>query len=545
MNPPDRPAGRPWHLYLLVVATLAVAAFAITQIGPPSSSARTSSEVVTAQDGVVQSTVSATGNIAAGVDDNVNFQTSGTLATIDVSVGQHVIEGQLLATLDPTADQLAVDQAQASLTSAQDQLTSLENGTSGTATATSAPVSRSDTEFVSMSTTSGSAAAPSSKPSSGSRSAPRGSSGSSSTPTGTSGAGTGASSRSGAGTGGSSANSAAGNSTTSSGAGAGGSSTGGSTTTTTPSPSSIASAQASIDGAEANLRSAEQTLSKTRLYAPATGTITSLASLSPGDSVSAGGTGAAGSGSSSGGSGSNAGSAASGAGGGAGTTAGSLGGSSGTSSSSSSGGSSSATPFAEIVDTSSMTMTVAFSEADITQVKVGQPATVSIDALSGVELAGHVSSISTVGTTSSGVVSYDATVTLDQLDPRVKPGMSASATVVTGQADGVTVPTAALSGTGSLASVNVKKNGKTLAQPVIVGLRGSTRAQVVGGLSAGDQVVISITLPALGTTSTTSSGSNGTLGGGGGRFGGGGFGGGGFGGGGFGGGGLRAAGGGG
>ena len=65
-----------------------------------------------------------------------------------------------------------------------------------------------------------------------------------------------------------------------------------------------------------------------------------------------------------------------------------------------------------------MTMTVPFSESDITKVKVGQPATVSLDALSGVQLAAHVSSISTLGTTSDGVVSYDATLTLDQTDAK-------------------------------------------------------------------------------------------------------------------------------
>ena len=95
-------------------------------------------------------------------------------------------------------------------------------------------------------------------------------------------------------------------------------------------------------------------------------------------------------------------------------------------------------------------MTVAFSESDISKVKVGQPATVTFDALPGVELAAHVTSISTVGTTSSGVVTYDATLTLDQNDSRVKPGMSASASVITGQAAGRHVPNAAVTGSGSL-----------------------------------------------------------------------------------------------
>ncbi len=160
-----------------------------------------------------------------------------------------------------------------------------------------------------------------------------------------------------------------------------------------------------------------------------------------------------------------------------------------------------------------MTMTVALSESSISQVHVGQPATITMDALTGVELASHVTAISTVGTTSSGVVSYNATLTPDQSDPRIKPGMSASASVVVGQAQGVTVPNQAITGTSSLGTVQVLKNGKTTAQQVIVGLRGDSRTQIISGLSAGQQVVITIALPSLGSSTSTSSGSSGTLGG--------------------------------
>jgi hypothetical protein len=159
-------------------------------------------------------------------------------------------------------------------------------------------------------------------------------------------------------------------------------------------------------------------------------------------------------------------------------------------------------------------MTVAFSESDINKVKLGQPATVTPDALSGVELGAHVSAISPVGTTSNGVVSYNATLTLDQTDSAVKPGMSASASVIVAQAQGVNVPNAALSGTGSLATVTVLQSGKQTQQQVAVGLRGDSRSQIISGLSAGEQVVIKTTLPPLGSSTTsTTSGSSGTLGG--------------------------------
>jgi hypothetical protein len=186
-------------------------------------------------------------------------------------------------------------------------------------------------------------------------------------------------------------------------------------------------------------------------------------------------------------------------------------------------------------------MTVAFSESDISKIKVGQPANITLEALSGVELAAHVSAISTLGTSSSGVVSYDATLTLDQRDSRVKPGMSASAAVITGQASGVNLPNSAVTSNGSVGRVNLLQNGKAVPTTVVVGLVGDSRTQIVSGLKAGDQVQVTTTLPALGSgSSLSSSGSTGTLGGAGGlgtgaaRFlgGGGGFAGGGLGGGG-------------
>ena len=65
----------------LGVVAIVVAVLAVSEIGPPTSSARTSKEVVTAAQGVVQSTVTGSGNIAAGTDLTVNFNTSGRSRT--------------------------------------------------------------------------------------------------------------------------------------------------------------------------------------------------------------------------------------------------------------------------------------------------------------------------------------------------------------------------------------------------------------------------------------------------------------------------------
>ena len=46
---------------------------------------------MTAEDGVVQTTASGSGNVAAGTDDDVNFDTSGTLDRVYVHQSEHVI----------------------------------------------------------------------------------------------------------------------------------------------------------------------------------------------------------------------------------------------------------------------------------------------------------------------------------------------------------------------------------------------------------------------------------------------------------------------
>jgi multidrug efflux pump subunit AcrA (membrane-fusion protein) len=129
---------------LFLLAGLAVAVFALawSEVGAPASSSRISRQAVLAQRGVVQSTVSGTGNVEAGTDVSVNFQASGTLADVFVKVGDHVSQGQLLATLDPTSAQLSVAEAEETLTAANDQLkaarqTSTSSSTSSTTTGAS------------------------------------------------------------------------------------------------------------------------------------------------------------------------------------------------------------------------------------------------------------------------------------------------------------------------------------------------------------------------------------------------------------------------
>jgi hypothetical protein len=57
-----RRSTRPWYLYLLGIIAIAIIALGVSELGTPTSSARTSKEVVTAEIGVVQTTASGSGS---------------------------------------------------------------------------------------------------------------------------------------------------------------------------------------------------------------------------------------------------------------------------------------------------------------------------------------------------------------------------------------------------------------------------------------------------------------------------------------------------
>jgi hypothetical protein len=146
---------------------------------------------------------------------------------------------------------------------------------------------------------------------------------------------------------------------------------------------------------------------------------------------------------------------------------------------------------------SSMQLVVPLSESEIGNVKVGQTATVTIEALSSRKVAAHVLSVDALSTSNSGVVSYDVTFQLDQMESGLKAGMSASAEVVVKQAEGVNVPTTAI----SAGSVTVVRGSKHVSQAVTTGLAGDSSTIVLSGLKAGEEIV----LPSATITSTSSS----------------------------------------
>jgi HlyD family secretion protein len=208
----------------------------------------------------------------------------------------------------------------------------------------------------------------------------------------------------------------------------------------------------------------------------------------------------------------------------------------------SAGSGSSTTPFMVLLDTSGFTVTAAVNEADIANVQVNQPARFTVTAYTGQTFRATVSSISMVGTTTSGVVSYPVTLAVDMSTvgtAHLYPGMTATITITTAQRIGAllvsnsafTFPTTALqagvitrsaltsgltsnggTGTGTSGTQNsgsrhvvlVLRSGKLVPVLITTGLTNGTFSEVLSGLNAGDQVVVSATGGPFANLSTNS-----------------------------------------
>ncbi len=93
------------------------------------------------------------------------------------------------------------------------------------------------------------------------------------------------------------------------------------------------------------------------------------------------------------------------------------------------------TALCSILEGEDMVLTIAVDELDVVQVAEGQPVTISVDALPNLMLSGQVQKIAPVGTSSSGVSTYDVKLSFDSAGTGVRPGMNASGEVQVAHAD--------------------------------------------------------------------------------------------------------------
>ncbi len=158
---------------------------------------------------------------------------------------------------------------------------------------------------------------------------------------------------------------------------------------------------------------------------------------------------------------------------------------------------------------------ISLNEVDAAKVKQDDKATLTFDAIDGLEITGKVVEIDTVGTVTQGVVTYTVKINLDMQDDRIKPGMSTSSTMITdSKLDVLVVPNSAIKTQGTTSYVEVfdpalpestsTQGIASTAAPqrktIVVGLSNDTESEVMTGLNEGDQIV---TKTITGTSQTT------------------------------------------
>ncbi len=132
-------------------------------------------------------------------------------------------------------------------------------------------------------------------------------------------------------------------------------------------------------------------------------------------------------------------------------------------------------------------------EIDVASLAVGQPVSLKLDAFPGESFPATITSINPAETIVDGVPVYQTKVAFTTIDPRIRSGMTATATITVGEKDNVLILPVSFIHTdsrGSYVYVANANNKHTTQQSVVTGLRGSdSTVEIISGLTAGQTVL--------------------------------------------------------
>lgn len=137
------------------------------------------------------------------------------------------------------------------------------------------------------------------------------------------------------------------------------------------------------------------------------------------------------------------------------------------------------------------TVSINVDELDITSVKEGQTAKITLDAIDGEEFEGTITSVSSEASSGSSSAKYPVEITFDKTDD-MRIGMTASASISIDEAeDAVLIPVDALQEKGNKTFVYTEKDSDgNLSGEVEVetGLSNGNKVEITSGLKSGDTV---------------------------------------------------------
>ena len=153
-------------------------------------------------------------------------------------------------------------------------------------------------------------------------------------------------------------------------------------------------------------------------------------------------------------------------------------------------------PFLEIPDFSNLVVRCAVPEAALSGVAAGSPVTVIPSAFPDLRLKGRVERVGSMAQAEPGRAEWQrffaVTVALDDLDPRLRTGMSAACQILSHRAaSALTVPRRTVRWRDGVATVLVKSPaGAPVERIVQPGRANAADLEVTDGLAAGDEVLL-------------------------------------------------------
>lgn len=164
-----------------------------------------------------------------------------------------------------------------------------------------------------------------------------------------------------------------------------------------------------------------------------------------------------------------------------------------------SGGFNSGTEVLTIADLNSMVINAHINQADVPRLQVNQVVEVAVEAVPGLTVTGVVERIAPQATIKNNIKGFAARVLLKNVDPRVRPGMTANIKIPVASADNVlAVPLAAVftekdPETGQYERfVYVARSGTFEKRPVKVGVTDYFYAEIQEGLAPGEVVALEL-----------------------------------------------------
>jgi len=147
--------------------------------------------------------------------------------------------------------------------------------------------------------------------------------------------------------------------------------------------------------------------------------------------------------------------------------------------------------FVTIIQPNALEVVALVDEADIGDVRIGQPADFTVESWPDRSFAGRVTRIAPVATVVSGVVNYEVAIQIEGDMSQLRPDMTANVTITTARRTVVTVPASAVRRSAEGAVVTVRApSGPGLPQPVRAEAPRRGVVDVTAGLKAGEQVLV-------------------------------------------------------